>query len=293
YSGELREIGVQIDEVANFIWENFMKPTYQNFIEKGMQEMAVRAAEAAISNPNTTTSVPNEVSLNSPTHCRSANRRRPNINHPEISAAIPNTSRDVPAHPANTSRALSGRKPPNGTEWTGGAVGDTPAGRREQQNILRELPGPSGLELKALLGGTEWTGGAVGDTPAGRREQQNILRELPGPSGLAREWTGGAVGDTPAGRREQQNILRELPGPSGLARQGIDEDKLSSAWLLIIDDRILKHIEKCTEQEPRRCQEVDDWSVSLQELKAFIAILYARGATGAKGLELESLWSKK
>ncbi|KAI4468389.1 guanylate binding protein [Holotrichia oblita] len=59
YSGELREIGVQIDEVANFIWENFMKPTYQNFIEKGMQEMAVRAAEAAISNSNTTTSVPN------------------------------------------------------------------------------------------------------------------------------------------------------------------------------------------------------------------------------------------
>lgn len=58
YSGELREIGVQIDEVANFIWENFMKPTYQNFIEKGMQEMAVRAAEAAISN-STTTSVPN------------------------------------------------------------------------------------------------------------------------------------------------------------------------------------------------------------------------------------------
>ncbi|KAK9746940.1 hypothetical protein QE152_g5650 [Popillia japonica] len=149
-----------------------------------------------------------QVSLNSPTHCRPANRRQPNINHPEISAAIPNTSRDVPAHPANTSRALSVRKPPNGTEWT-----------------------------------------------------------------------GGAVGDTPAGRRVQQNILRELPGPSGLARQGIDEDKLSSAWLLIIDDRILKHIEKCTEQEPRRCQEVDDWSVSLQELKAFIAILYARGAT--------------
>ncbi|KAK9701731.1 Transposase IS4 [Popillia japonica] len=172
-----------------------------------------------------------EVSLNSPTHCRSANRRRPNINHPEISAAIPNTSRDVPAHPANTSRAE--------TQCSDLSYGN-------------KVIAPNGTE-----------------------------------------WTGGAVGDIPAGRRAQQNILRELPGPSGLARQGIDEDKLSSAWLLIIDDRILKHIEKCTEQEPRRCQEVDDWSVSLQELKAFIAILYARGATGAKGLELESLWSKK
>ncbi|KAK9700417.1 hypothetical protein QE152_g31257 [Popillia japonica] len=155
------------------------------------------------------------VAADSDYECRSANRRRPNINHPEISTAIPNTSRDVRAYPANTSRALSA---PDGTEWT-----------------------------------------------------------------------VGAVGDTPAGRRAQQNILRELPRPSGLARQGIDEDKLSSAWLLIIDDRILKHIEKCTEEEARRRQEVDDWSVSLQELKAFIAILYARGATGAKGLELESL----
>lgn len=36
-----------------------MKPMYQNFIEKGMQEMAVRAAEAAISNSTNTTSVPN------------------------------------------------------------------------------------------------------------------------------------------------------------------------------------------------------------------------------------------
>lgn len=48
YSGELREIGVQIDEVATFIWENFMKPVYQSFIEKGMHEMAARAAEGAV-----------------------------------------------------------------------------------------------------------------------------------------------------------------------------------------------------------------------------------------------------
>ncbi|KAK9686069.1 hypothetical protein QE152_g37477 [Popillia japonica] len=179
-------------------------------------------------------SVAQEVSLNSPTHCRLANRKRPNINHPEISAAIPNTLRDVPAHPANTSRALNRRKC-----------------RRTQCSDL------------------------------------SYGNKIIAPDGT--EWTAGAVGDTPAGRRAQQNILRELPRPSGLARQGIDEDKLSSAWLLIIDDRIRNHIEKCTEEEARRRQEVDDWSVSLQELKAFIAILYARGATGAKGLELESL----
>ncbi|KAF5289875.1 hypothetical protein FQR65_LT02009 [Abscondita terminalis] len=54
YSGELREIGVQIDELATFIWENFMKPTYQNFIEKSMHQMAVQAAEIAVSNTTVT-----------------------------------------------------------------------------------------------------------------------------------------------------------------------------------------------------------------------------------------------
>ncbi|KAF2897750.1 hypothetical protein ILUMI_08413 [Ignelater luminosus] len=55
YSGELREIGVQIDEVATFLWENFMKPVYQNFIEKSMQQMAVHAAEIAVQNNTTIT----------------------------------------------------------------------------------------------------------------------------------------------------------------------------------------------------------------------------------------------
>ncbi|KAF5271746.1 hypothetical protein FQA39_LY08069 [Lamprigera yunnana] len=50
YSGELREMGVRIDEFATFLWENFMKPTYQNFIEKSMQQMAVQAVEMAAVN---------------------------------------------------------------------------------------------------------------------------------------------------------------------------------------------------------------------------------------------------
>ncbi|KAK5647670.1 hypothetical protein RI129_002562 [Pyrocoelia pectoralis] len=54
YSGEMREIGVQIDELATFIWENFMKPVYQNFIEKSMQQMAVQAAEMAVNNTTLT-----------------------------------------------------------------------------------------------------------------------------------------------------------------------------------------------------------------------------------------------
>lgn len=45
YSGELREVGVAIDETANFIWENLMKTVVQGFVESGMQQMAVEVAE--------------------------------------------------------------------------------------------------------------------------------------------------------------------------------------------------------------------------------------------------------
>ncbi|XP_035449302.2 atlastin isoform X3 [Spodoptera frugiperda] len=48
YSGEMREIGVTIDDIANVLWENLMKPTYQACIEKGMEHAAAAAAERAL-----------------------------------------------------------------------------------------------------------------------------------------------------------------------------------------------------------------------------------------------------
>ncbi|XP_026743061.1 atlastin-like isoform X2 [Trichoplusia ni] len=48
YSGEMREIGVTIDDVANVLWENLMKPMYQTCIEKGMEQAAAVAAERAL-----------------------------------------------------------------------------------------------------------------------------------------------------------------------------------------------------------------------------------------------------
>ncbi|XP_020300788.1 atlastin isoform X1 [Pseudomyrmex gracilis] len=53
YSGEFREFGTQIDDMANKIWENFMKPIYQHFVEKsvpgGVMAMA-QVAEIAVTN---------------------------------------------------------------------------------------------------------------------------------------------------------------------------------------------------------------------------------------------------
>lgn len=69
-------------------------------------------------------------------------------------------------------------------------------------------------------------------------------------------------------------------------------DNLISAFSLIIDNHIIKHIRKCTEEECRRILR-NDWTTSLPEIRAFIGILYARGAYEAKNLKLSYLWSAK
>uniref|UniRef100_A0A023EUV9 Putative guanylate-binding protein n=1 Tax=Aedes albopictus TaxID=7160 RepID=A0A023EUV9_AEDAL len=49
YSGELSDFGVRLDEIANLLWENIMKPVYQSCMEKGIQHVATHATEYAIS----------------------------------------------------------------------------------------------------------------------------------------------------------------------------------------------------------------------------------------------------
>ncbi|XP_055530377.1 atlastin [Wyeomyia smithii] len=47
YSGELSDFGVRLDEFANLLWENIMKPIYQSCMEKGIQQVASHATEYA------------------------------------------------------------------------------------------------------------------------------------------------------------------------------------------------------------------------------------------------------
>ncbi|XP_012275817.1 atlastin isoform X2 [Orussus abietinus] len=51
YSGEFAELGTQIDDLASMLWENFMKPLYQQFVEKSV---SVAVAQAAGMATNTT-----------------------------------------------------------------------------------------------------------------------------------------------------------------------------------------------------------------------------------------------
>uniref|UniRef100_A0A1A9ZZN1 GB1/RHD3-type G domain-containing protein n=1 Tax=Glossina pallidipes TaxID=7398 RepID=A0A1A9ZZN1_GLOPL len=48
YSGELTAFGNKIDHLANFLWDNFMKPVYQGCISKGIQHVATQATEHAV-----------------------------------------------------------------------------------------------------------------------------------------------------------------------------------------------------------------------------------------------------
>ena len=60
------------------------------------------------------------------------------------------------------------------------------------------------------------------------------------------EWLQITSGDSLVGRCSQQNILRETSGPTPYTKRNVFTGSPASAWRLLIDDFILKHIAKCT-----------------------------------------------
>ncbi|XP_071454214.1 atlastin isoform X2 [Hetaerina americana] len=48
YSGEMTEIGTNIDDLASTLWENVMKPIYQQFLEKSIEHAAQKSATGVI-----------------------------------------------------------------------------------------------------------------------------------------------------------------------------------------------------------------------------------------------------
>lgn len=102
-------------------------------------------------------------------------------------------------------------------------------------------------------------------------------------------WEEIQIGGTP-GRPPLHNIFRQEVGPTGYAKRHIMKGKVSTAFSLIIDHRIMNHIRTCTIEEANRVLG-SDWSLSQEKLAAFIAILYARAAYGANNLKLSFLWN--
>ncbi|KAK5605523.1 hypothetical protein CRENBAI_010920, partial [Crenichthys baileyi] len=93
-------------------------------------------------------------------------------------------------------------------------------------------------------------------------------------------WT--VVGEEESrGRRQSQNALTE--------RQIQDAQTL---FLCLVDVEMLIRIHDCSVTEARRVLGDDSSSdMSVDELKAFLALVYVREVKGGRNMELSSFWS--
>ncbi|KAK5607039.1 hypothetical protein CRENBAI_009634 [Crenichthys baileyi] len=93
-------------------------------------------------------------------------------------------------------------------------------------------------------------------------------------------WT--VVGEEESrGRRQNQNALTE--------RQIQDAQ---TAILCVVDAEMLIRIHSCSVAEARRVLGDDSSSdMSVDELKAFLALVYVREVKGGRNMELSSFWS--
>ncbi|XP_056157036.1 piggyBac transposable element-derived protein 4-like [Lampris incognitus] len=91
-------------------------------------------------------------------------------------------------------------------------------------------------------------------------------------------------------KRKTPVVITEVAGPTAHARRNIDGALAS--FMCLVDSNMLAHIVACTVAEARRQFGDDSWDLTVAELKAFLAMLFIRGAL-SKGVELAKLWSEK
>lgn len=75
-----------------------------------------------------------------------------------------------------------------------------------------------------------------------------------------------------------QNVIKELPGATSYADRNISM-YVSSTCRLFINKSVLRHIQKYTDAEAG-LNNKESWTISLDELDAFNAIIYAKGTYG-------------
>ena len=138
---------------------------------------------------------------------------------------------------------------------------------------------------------------AVLSNPASSEESQQDLSQIDVCNLLVTrdgtKWTPVVAGTNSRGRRSQQNILRECSGATSYARRNVKTNSPASVWRLFIDKFILEHIQSCTVTEAHRETGSDGFTVTIEELEAFISIMYIRGVMGKNDMPLSQLWNKK
>jgi hypothetical protein len=94
------------------------------------------------------------------------------------------------------------------------------------------------------------------------------------------------------GRQEQHNVYSGKSGCSAKTLREVNVDDYSSAFHLLFDGSMIRHIVKCTEKEAHRQLNNQEWKVSVEEMEAFIGLLYIRGVCGCSKIKLDKLWGQ-
>lgn len=66
-----------------------------------------------------------------------------------------------------------------------------------------------------------------------------------------------------------------------------------STAFIVCEMQMLQHIKDCTVAEARQARGDNTWDKSVDELEAFIALLYVRGLYVGMNTPLESFWNEK
>jgi len=104
-------------------------------------------------------------------------------------------------------------------------------------------------------------------------------------------WRWAAASEAIRGRLQAQNIVRIRPGPTAYSVRNVVGDSPLSAFKILFDESMFRHIQKCTNAEGQRVTKEKDWFVTLDELDKFIGLVICRGIIGGRNLPLKSMWN--
>ena len=93
------------------------------------------------------------------------------------------------------------------------------------------------------------------------------------------------------GRICKENIIKKTPGPTSYSTRRVVHDSPMSAFKILFDEVMLRHVQYCTTTEARRSGN-QNWNITLDELEKFLGLLIARGLIGGRNLPIKSFWCK-
>ena len=95
---------------------------------------------------------------------------------------------------------------------------------------------------------------------------------------IGTNWLSYSCENSTSGRLGHQNIMRVAPGPTCHATSRVIADSPLTAWRLLINETMLRHIRRCTNEEAcRQSDRAEHWDVSVSELETTFGLFYAKG----------------